>query len=108
MASFNILGVSITKYGGATIRSITDNARSSLVWLFFLMPFNQKDLVEKFHFLQFVGFLFNCLGPFVYNGIFKLEERRNKSKSINIDEEFKKDDDVKLIESPNTNEDKNI
>ena len=35
MASFNIFGVSITKYGSATTRTVTDNCRSFLVWIFF-------------------------------------------------------------------------
>ena len=110
MASFNILGVSITKYGSATTRAITDNVRSFLVWLYFLMPYNPEDLRETFHFLQLFGFICICLGAFIYNGIFKLEERINKSKPINLDEEFKKDDEAKLIESEknNNNEDQNI
>ena len=109
MASFNILGVSITKYGSATTRAITDNVRSFLVWLYFLMPYNPEDLRETFHFLQLFGFICICLGAFIYNGIFKLEERINKSKPINLDEEFKKDDEAKLIEShKNTNDIQNI
>ena len=100
MASFNIFGVSITKYGSATTRTVTDNCRSFLVWIFFLMPFNQKDLIETFNVLQLIGFLLICLGAFIYNGLFKLEERleRNNKKKI----ELKKLDDIqeeKFIDS---------
>ena len=100
MSSFNILGVSITKYGSATTRSVTDNVRSFLVWLWFLMPFNNKKLIEHFSFLQLFGFLCICLGAFIYNGMFKIEEKRNKRNTINLDDEFKETgENAKLIES---------
>ena len=89
MASFNIFGVSITKYGSATTRTVTDNCRSFLVWLFFLMPFNQEELIEKFSVLQLIGFLCISMGAFIYNGLFKLEERRLKRKKENEIEEEK-------------------
>ena len=100
MASFNIFGVSITKYGSATTRTVTDNCRSFLVWIFFLMPFNQKDLIETFNVLQLIGFLLICLGAFIYNGLFKLEERLESDNKKKI--ELKKLDDIqeeKFIDS---------
>jgi drug/metabolite transporter (DMT)-like permease len=94
MSSFNIFGVSITKYGSATTRSVTDNCRSFLVWLFFLMPFNQEDLIEKFNWVQLIGFICICLGAFMYNGMLKLEERRTrKTKKINLDDPEKKENE---------------
>ena len=94
MSSFNIFGVSITKYGSATTRSVTDNCRSFLVWLFFLMPFNQEDLIEKFNWVQLIGFICICLGAFMYNGMLKLEERRTrKTKKIDLDEPEKKENE---------------
>ena len=100
MASFNIFGVSITKYGSATTRTVTDNCRSFLVWIFFLMPFNQEELIETFNVLQLIGFLLICLGAFIYNGLFKLEERMVTDNKKKI--ELKKLDDIeeeKFIES---------
>ena len=100
MASFNIFGVSITKYGSATTRTVTDNCRSFLVWIFFLMPFNQKDLIETFNVLQLIGFLLICLGAFIYNGLFKLEERLESNNKKKI--ELKKLNDIeeeKFIDS---------
>ena len=100
MASFNIFGVSITKYGSATTRTVTDNCRSFLVWIFFLMPFNQKDLIETFNVLQLIGFLLICLGAFIYNGLFKLEERLESDNKKKI--ELKKLNDIeeeKFIDS---------
>ena len=86
MSSFNILGVSITKYGSATTRSVTDNVRSFLVWLWFLLPFNQEDLIETFSVLQLFGFLCITAGAFIYNGMFKLEERKiRRRKKIQLD-----------------------
>ena len=98
MSTFNILGVSITKYGSATTRSVTDNVRSFLVWLWFLMPFNQEDLIEKFNFLQLFGFLCICIGAFIYNGMFKLEERRIKRKKRIKLEKVQEVDDTKLVD----------
>ena len=42
------------------------------------MPFNQENLIETFNVLQLIGFLLICLGAFIYNGLFKLEERMGK------------------------------
>ena len=109
MSSYNIFGVSITKYGGATTRSVTDNCRSFLVWLWFLTPFNQEDLIEKFNYVQLIGFLLICLGAFMYNGLFKFEERRNRrNRKINLiesegDEEGSQneEDNRKIYDSKN-------
>jgi len=99
MSSFNIFGVSITKYGSATTRTVTDNCRSFLVWLWFLMPFNQEDLIEHFSFLQLFGFLCISMVAFIYNGIFKLEERRiRKNKKIHL-ENVQEVDEEKLVDS---------
>ena len=99
MSSFNILGVSVTKYGSATTRSVTDNCRSFLVWLFFLIPLNQDDLIEHFSWMQLFGFLCICAGAFIYNGILKLEERRlRRNKKIHLDEL----DQEKLLKSGRT------
>ena len=101
MSSFNIFGVSITKYGSATTRSVTDNVRSFLVWLWFLMPFNKEELIEKFSFLQLFGFLCICMGAFIYNGMFKLEEKRlRRKKRIQLEAV----DDSKLVESSRNTE----
>jgi len=106
MSSFNILGVSITKYGSATTRSVTDNCRSFLVWLWFLMPFNKKELIEHFDWVQLFGFICICMGAFMYNGLFKLEERRvRKNKKINLEEPKEEDeetDNKKLLNSQNS------
>ena len=83
-----------------TTRTVTDNCRSFLVWIFFLMPFNQKDLIETFNVLQLIGFLLICLGAFIYNGLFKLEERLESDNKKKI--ELKKLNDIeeeKFIDS---------
>ena len=100
MSSFNILGVSITKYGSATTRSVTDNVRSFLVWLWFLLPFNQEDLIEHFNYLQLIGFICITMGALIYNGIFKIEERRiRRNKLIKLDQLEGIDEGEKILES---------
>ena len=102
MATFNIFGVSLTKYGSATTRSITDNTRSFLVWLWFLMPFIEPKLKEEFDWWQLSGFICICLGVFIYNGILKCEERKLlRQKKFQLEEV----DETKLVESQlnNTN-----
>ena len=103
MSSFNILGVSITKYGSATTRSVTDNIRSFLVWLWFLLPFNQEDLIERFNVLQLIGFLCISMGAFIYNGIFKLEERKQmRNKRIKLEQLEGIDEGQNILDSKRT------
>ena len=103
MSSFNILGVSITKYGSATTRSVTDNIRSFLVWLWFLLPFNQEDLIERFNVLQLIGFLCISMGAFIYNGIFKLEERKlMRNKRIKLEQLEGIDEGQNILDSKRT------
>ena len=63
------------------------------------MPFNQEDLIETFNFLQLFGFLSIYLGDFIYNGMFKLEERRiRRNKRIQLKEVNEDVDDNKLVD----------
>ena len=103
MSSFNILGVSITKYGSATTRSVTDNIRSFLVWLWFLLPFNQEDLIERFNVLQLIGFLCISMGAFIYNGIFKLElKKQMRNKKIRLEQIEGIDEGQNILDSKRT------
>ena len=60
------------------------------------MPFNQKDLIQHFSWLKLFGFLCICFGAFIYNGMFKLEERRiRRNKKIHLE----KVDEEKLVDN---------
>ena len=53
---YNVCGISINKYGGALTRSLIENFKYFLVWLFFLIPF-KGNLHEDFNWLRLLGLL---------------------------------------------------
>ena len=53
----NLLGITINKYEGALIRSLVENLRSFLVWLYFLCV-NPEELHENFKYLRLLGMIF--------------------------------------------------
>jgi len=55
VASFNCLGVSITKYASAAQRSTIDMSRTALIWVFFLIY--QGNGHEEFKWLELIGFI---------------------------------------------------
>jgi len=82
---FNIIGISITKYGGALTKSLIENFKSPLSWLFFLIPFD-GDLKENFDIWKLIGFFIILGSLLIYFGILRIEERimiRRKLKSLN-------------------------
>ena len=66
---YNITGVSVTKYSTATTRAVVDTIRTFIIWFYFLMPFNQDNVREKFNLIQFTGFILLIIGNLIYNEI---------------------------------------
>jgi drug/metabolite transporter (DMT)-like permease len=72
ISCYNYVGITITKYVSSPARAVMDNARTVLIWLFFLIPIwanteDYKKCQEKFNFLQLIGFVFLIFGTLVYN-----------------------------------------
>jgi drug/metabolite transporter (DMT)-like permease len=70
IAFYNFAGVSMTKYVSSSARAVMDNARTVVIWLFFLLtPTIPSTWREVFIPLQLVGFIFLVFGTMVYNEI---------------------------------------
>ena len=65
VASFNCLGVTITKYASAAQRSTIDMSRTAIVWVFFLSYRGNGH--EEFIWLELIGFIFIICGTLIYN-----------------------------------------
>ena len=83
IAGFNILGISIIKFGGAITRSLIENFRAFIVWLYFLFPFINDNLKENFDGFRLAGLICILFSVFIYFGIFKIEERISIKEKLN-------------------------
>ena len=83
---YNIFGISITRYGGALTKSLIENIKSFLSWIFFLLPFHNNELKEEFDVWKLIGILLIVASIFTYFGTCKIEERimiRRKMNALN-------------------------
>jgi drug/metabolite transporter (DMT)-like permease len=67
IASFNSVGVTITKYASSAQRSTIDMCRTAIIWVFFLAY--QGDGHETFKWLELFGFIILVFGTLVYNEV---------------------------------------
>ena len=67
IASYNIIGVTITKYVSAASRTTLDSARTAVIWGFFVISPGPGH--EKFVWLELIGFLMLLFGTFVFNEV---------------------------------------
>lgn len=72
ISCYNYIGITITKYVSSPARAVMDNARTVVIWVFFLLPIwsgieAYKELQDTFKVLQLIGFVFLILGTLVYN-----------------------------------------
>ena len=83
---YNIFGISITRYGGALTKSLIENFKSFLSWIFFLLPFHNDGLKEEFDVWKLIGIILIVLSILIYFGLLKIEERimiRRKMNALN-------------------------
>ncbi len=80
---FNCTYVSLTKVANATTTVIVYNLAAFFVWLICLLPFMPKEILEKFQYLQAIGFAILIIGTLLYNEIIDL---KIKKKTINNDD----------------------
>ena len=105
IASYNYAGITMTKYVSSPARAVMDNARTVVIWLFFLVtPGLPPAWRESFIPLQLVGFIFLVFGTFLYNQFisFSCLDEVDKPKEIKQSDEeslFEKktDDDIATV-----------
>ena len=73
IATFNVSGVSVTKYVSSVARAVVDTIRTIIVWTYFLViPWVPEKTREKFSYVQLVGFAVLVVGTLIFNEIFVL------------------------------------
>jgi drug/metabolite transporter (DMT)-like permease len=91
IATYNYLGISITKFVSSPARAVLDNGRTVIIWLFFLVvPGLPQNWREEFIPLQLFGFLLLVFGTFVYNEfieipLFGLNKETESNRKCNED-----------------------
>ena len=109
IASYNIIGINLTKLVSSTARAIVDTTRTFLIWVVFLTPFAPKEAKEHFNFLQLFGFILTVLGMIIYNEIIEISflnlnkyTRKQIAKRENIKTQ------IEDINNENTNNDESL
>ena len=63
-------------------RSIVENTRAFLVWIFFVIPWVEEELRESFDLLRLIGLILIFGNLLIYFGILRLHERRRLKKQL--------------------------
>lgn len=75
IAGFNLFGISLIKYKGAVIKGLTVNMKTFLVWVYFMIPWVNEKLRERFNWFKLFGLIFIFMSILIYFGIFKIDEK---------------------------------
>jgi len=94
MATFNVTGVTVTKYINALARSIADATRTVAVWIIGIIitvtagvnrPNYRWEMTSAGAILmQLAGFVVLIFGNLIYNRIIKLPQMRPKNAGVSI------------------------
>ena len=98
IGGYNIIGICINKYGGAMTRSVIDNFKSFLVWIFFWFIWNQGGLKEMYDWFVLTALILLLISIIIYFGPFRIDEKieiRRKIKDITLRDDFV--GDIKLL-----------
>ena len=91
IGGYNIIGICINKYGGAMTRSVIDNFKSFLVWIFFWFIWNQGGLKEMYDWFVLTALILLLISIIIYFGPFRIDEKieiRRKIKDITLRDDF--------------------
>ena len=69
IATYNIVGINLTKLVSSTARAVVDTVRTVFIWLFFLIFEPVPGVHEHFYVLQLIGFILLVAGTLIYNEI---------------------------------------
>ena len=75
IAIYNMIAISIIKYGGALTRGMVENIRTILVWIIFLIPWTTDSLRENFNWYRLAGVIFIIGSLLFYFSVFKIDEK---------------------------------
>jgi len=86
---YNFIGLAVTKYESSTSRVTIDSLKTIVIWIFFLMPFNNECTRESFSYLQLIGFVLLIIGSGIYSEVVRIPYLKNnddKEQNINLRE----------------------
>ena len=90
IAIYNMIAISIIKYGGALTRGMVENIRTILVWIIFLIPWTTDSLRENFNWYRLAGVIFIIGSLLFYFSVFKIDEKVTiRSKIIALSSPFR-------------------
>ena len=79
-----MISISIIKYGGALTRGIIENFRIVIFWAYFVIPWVDESLLERFNWLKLLGVIFTVVSLIFYFNLFKIDERRTIREKIGV------------------------
>ena len=95
LAAFNLFSIYIIKYSGAMGRSLAENFRTFLTYIFFVLPILEEGKREQFNWFSLFGLILIFISLIIYYGTFKFDKRRiikQKKNILNNIDEIEKDD----------------
>ena len=97
LAFCNIIGIHINKYGGAITRSLIENFKSVIVYIYFLVIPAEDKLKESFNIVRLFGIPLIFLSIFIFFGFLKIDEKCEISKKIKTLTSSLPDDDERIL-----------
>ena len=79
-----MISISIIKYGGALTRGIIENFRIVIFWAYFVIPWVDESLLERFNWLKLLGVIFTVVSLIFYFNISKIDEKRTIREKIGV------------------------
>ena len=79
-----MISISIIKYGGALTRGLIENFRIVIFWAYFVIPWVEDKLLERFNWLKLLGIIFTVVSLIFYFNLFKIDERRTIREKIGV------------------------
>jgi len=79
-----MISISIIKYGGALTRGLIENFRIVIFWAYFVIPWVEDKLLERFNWLKLLGVIFTVVSLIFYFNIFKIDEKRTIREKIGV------------------------
>ena len=79
-----MISISIIKYGGALTRGLIENFRIVIFWAYFVIPWVDESLLERFNWLKLLGVIFTVVSLIFYFNISKIDEKRTIREKIGV------------------------